>query len=523
MRFYATEELSANQALSPEGFLICYNVPVARVGTQLYAKDEVPVDANADGIIRIERDPDEVFKAESIASYAGKPLVDEHPTEDDMGVKVTPENWQKFVRGVVLNPRRGDGIQFNNDFIYADFTIYDPEAIAAVRDGKREVSVGYDADYEQLEPGHGRQKDIICNHVALVDKGRCGPRCAIGDQAMSNRLNKFRASLRRFGVRDEAGVLNAVAELEKEPEALGEVITDAMEAGLLDGGRKVERDDGKHHIEINLHGMGGKEPMRDAVEEPVPAAGAAGGGEAAPAWAQSLMQRLGAIEQTLVMLAQAEEDEVEEEEPAGGGGPSMAEEEEPTGDEDLSLGPHGDMDVREAYTNKGAAVPSLPKGEGGTADRRAPRRAAVGDSTSLRLPFNDMVSRAEILAPGITFPTFDTGAPARFTSDAMCSFRRQTLHKAWGENPAAKEVIGGLLAQTGAKADFLDKRMTCDSIAALFGGASQVLRDRTSHRIASTRTGSQGGANNGTKAAASPADINARNASYWKDRGGAAA
>ena len=40
---------------------------------------------------------------------------------------------------------------------------------------------GYNAFYEQTAPGLGRQKDIHCNHVALVDEGRCGKRCAIMD------------------------------------------------------------------------------------------------------------------------------------------------------------------------------------------------------------------------------------------------------------------------------------------------------------------------------------------------------
>lgn len=49
----------------------------------------------------------------------------------------------------------------------------------------REVSCGYDADYEQLAVGRGRQMNIVGNHVALVERGRCGPRCAIGDSEVA--------------------------------------------------------------------------------------------------------------------------------------------------------------------------------------------------------------------------------------------------------------------------------------------------------------------------------------------------
>jgi len=45
----------------------------------------------------------------------------------------------------------------------------------------REVSCGYDAQYEQIEKGKGKQREIIGNHVALVTKGRAGNRCTIQD------------------------------------------------------------------------------------------------------------------------------------------------------------------------------------------------------------------------------------------------------------------------------------------------------------------------------------------------------
>jgi hypothetical protein len=55
------------------------------------------------------------------------------------------------------------------------------KGIELVKAGLREVSCGYDAQYEQIEKGKGRQRDIIGNHVALVTKGRAGSRCTIQD------------------------------------------------------------------------------------------------------------------------------------------------------------------------------------------------------------------------------------------------------------------------------------------------------------------------------------------------------
>lgn len=203
MSYFTTTILSAKQELTPEGFLLCRDVPIARTGVQLYAPGEVPVEAR-DGLIRIERLPEQVFDERTIASFEGKPITLDHPGED-----VTPDNWSKLAKGVVQNVRRGSGIE--DDLLLADFLITDKAAIKRVRDeGLREVSCGYDAGYEQIEPGRGKQTNIVGNHVALVDKGRCGSRCAIGDSLMKTKkkfLDRVRAA---FKSRDEAELEEAL-------------------------------------------------------------------------------------------------------------------------------------------------------------------------------------------------------------------------------------------------------------------------------------------------------------------------
>ena len=128
------------------------------------------------GWVSVERDPSEVFSPEALASMSGKPIVDDHP--DDM---IDPSNWSAHALGFVSNPRRGTGA--NSDCVVADLIFTTRSGIDLVRDGKRALSVGYNADYDQTQPGFARQKNIRANHVAIVSEGRCGPRCAIGDAA----------------------------------------------------------------------------------------------------------------------------------------------------------------------------------------------------------------------------------------------------------------------------------------------------------------------------------------------------
>lgn len=492
MQYYTTESLGTSQELTPEGFLLCKNVPVARTGSQLYARGEIPVPAGADGLIHITRDEGEVFHPITMASYQGKPVVDEHPFDG----KVTPMTWKERSVGVVLNPRRGDGMQFDNAFTYADLLITDKDAIEAVRNGKRQVSVGYDAEYETLGPGRGRQHNIIVNHVALVEKGRCGPRCAIGDSAMANRLTAFKDRIRRaVRTRDEAGVLNAVAELSKDPDLLGEVLSgdEAFDAGSFSGG------DEPRHVTINVHGAGaqaapGMRPSGDAPEgDPkgggMPAAPAAppGGGDLA-AQVQALMARMDQIEQVLAALAEGEEQEPWHGEGEGGG--------------------------EEGGAGYEPSPDNNNNGDQATVDSAQRVRATVGDSTSMRDGFQQMLSQAEILVPGIAFPTFDSAMPAKGTFDSMCAFKRKTLDAAKSTDrgkSVLEQVVGGRLPKS-----FNDRSVTCDHVGMVFNAASALVAQDNRGRAHSTRIGPGGQPNTFGKAPPSPAEINKRNSEYFQ-------
>jgi uncharacterized protein len=183
LEYYTSEALGPNRERTPEGFLICWDVPVARTGEMVYGPGEVPEELGVgqDGRIKIIRTPDEVFAPKSIASLNGKPVTDDHPPVD-----VDPNNWRFYTRGVVVNPRRGTD-EFKNCLI-ADMIIFDADTIRDIEMGKREVSCGYNPDYFPVQDeagnqirGRGEQGNIIYNHCALVVHGRCGEKCSIQD------------------------------------------------------------------------------------------------------------------------------------------------------------------------------------------------------------------------------------------------------------------------------------------------------------------------------------------------------
>lgn len=151
---------------------------VARTGIQLYAgyevgKPEIPV-------VRVHRAADEVFSTASMASFAHRPVTNDHPPE-----MVTADNWAKYAKGGTSAEIARDG-----EYIRVPLLISDASTIADVESGKRELSSGYVCDLEWTpgktangETFDASQRNIRANHVAIVDHGRAGSNVRIGDQA----------------------------------------------------------------------------------------------------------------------------------------------------------------------------------------------------------------------------------------------------------------------------------------------------------------------------------------------------
>ncbi|MFJ0303346.1 DUF2213 domain-containing protein [Acinetobacter baumannii] len=188
--FYTTGQLGRTRETTPEGYLLCRDVPLARIGKLLYGDGEVPVTADNSGLIIIERGEDVLFDPRTIASFEGKPVTNDHPKG-----WVTPENWKKLSNGTAHDVRRGE--DEDSDCLVADLLITDKDMIDAVMKGKVEISLGYDADYTEISVGKGIQTNIFGNHIALVKKGRCGSRCKIGDSFMPKQSKGWLESLRK--------------------------------------------------------------------------------------------------------------------------------------------------------------------------------------------------------------------------------------------------------------------------------------------------------------------------------------
>ena len=145
-----------------EGFLRGRAI-VTNIGVFSYLDDS--------GNVRRElRLPEEVFARESIESLKMKPITNTHPTE-----KVTSDNLDKYQKGFC-----GDSVEQDAFAMSVPITITDKETIKEIKEGKRSLSCGYEADIEYKSGNwmgvhyDAIQRNIRYNHIAIVDSGRAG-------------------------------------------------------------------------------------------------------------------------------------------------------------------------------------------------------------------------------------------------------------------------------------------------------------------------------------------------------------
>jgi hypothetical protein len=434
MNYYTLERIGPKQALTPEGFLLCSDVPVARTGQMIYGPGEVPVDPGMDGLIYVDRFPEDVFHPDTIASFNGKDVVDEHPEKD-----VAPHNWRELTAGVVLNVRRGEAT--NDDVLLADLLIKDPGAIAAVQSGKREVSCGYTAKYVDSTgylghavAGRAKQTDIRGNHIALVNAGRCGSRCSIGDSkpkltedCAMNWLEKLKAA---FAGKDEAAFNAALAEAPKE----GPI---SLTKDQLRTIATLVRDE-KHgdDCDCKMCKGEGKDKTMDSRMKRVE--------DAVDAIAKDVKE----------MKDEKSEKEKEEEE-----------EKKKTEDNTKILG-----ELEE----------EAPPGTNDAA------WAATKDSARLEDSFQETVALAEVIAPGVQFPTFDAKAAPAKTLDAVCKFRRTVMGLALAK-PEYRVFMDGVLK--GRTVDAL----TCGATRVAYRALGEFAKDANNRSSAAAASRTQDG------------------------------
>jgi hypothetical protein len=446
--FYAPGELGKTRSLTPEGFLLCEGVAIARTGTQVYSNVELPLEAGVDGRIVVERLPEEVFRKETMASFEGKPVTVEHPNEF-----VNPETWKKLAVGTIQNVRRGEGA--DDQLLMADLLITDKGAIEYVNRDLPELSCGYDSDYDQPGAGRGIQRNIIGNHVALVDRGRAGPRCAINDA--TDVLTDLITYTNEVKMKDRKTFLDQ----------LSKVLTafQANDKATLD--KLMVNDE-----EESMDSASMDSKIKDALDK------------AMKDWEDKK-----AMDAKKVEDAKKDEEEKKKAEDAK----KVEDEKKTTG---ITKEQHEYFEKKFAQDEKDTILsPETMK-----QNSEMLGRVWVGDSVSQTV--KEILSRAEILSPGISIPTTDS-----VNHKALKTFMYTALAKA-ATTDKGKSCIDPFLI--GRKLETLDGRETL----AVFNGAAELMRMSNNRAVLPGVVKTRDDFGN----AMTPDTINEANKKFWAER-----
>jgi len=156
---------------TPQGYLK-FDAVASRTGIFLYHQPD-------GSVRRAYRSPEEIFSADSLASFRMMPIINDH----EMGrtPKITADNVKQFQIGTIGENVRGEG-----NLLKLAGIIQDKSGVDAVDNGRRGLSLAYESN-DINEPGvtadgqeyDYRQTQIRGNHLAIVDRGRAGPIAAL--------------------------------------------------------------------------------------------------------------------------------------------------------------------------------------------------------------------------------------------------------------------------------------------------------------------------------------------------------
>lgn len=179
VNFIDAMDVSGVRRRESDGALLA-DARVARTGIQYYYGREVERDDEPGRVFRVYRSADQVFDKAAMASFAHRPVTNDHPPG-----AVAAENWHEYAAGTT-----GGDVARDGEYLRVPLMVSDGRAISDVEAGKVQLSAGYTCtlDWTPGETPDGEAYDaaqigITANHVAIVHRGRAGKEARIGDDA----------------------------------------------------------------------------------------------------------------------------------------------------------------------------------------------------------------------------------------------------------------------------------------------------------------------------------------------------
>lgn len=203
------------------GWLEVRGNPISKAGVYPYLGSEIkrepgqaPLDPNR--IYHVYRPAEELARDETIQSFKLLPFVDDHTV---LGVDGMPAE-RKGIQGTI-----GEQVYFDAPYLRGNLKVHSNAAMSLINSGKVELSPAYYCDWPEeggVFDGQAyqfTQRNIIGNHLALVQEGRTGPDVAVLDHKVVQD-SKIVVNDRNMKITLDSAELNS---MEFTPEQLAQI------------------------------------------------------------------------------------------------------------------------------------------------------------------------------------------------------------------------------------------------------------------------------------------------------------
>lgn len=152
------------------GYWFIAKNPISKVGVFDYLGSSISDECEPNKIYKVYRPAETLVESLPTWDNPPKPFINDHEMLGEGFAKID----DRPVQGVIYNPVYEDGT------LYADMAVYSEALKQQILDGKKELSLGYFCNFEKKSgqyndtPYDYVQTNMVGNHIALVDAGRCG-------------------------------------------------------------------------------------------------------------------------------------------------------------------------------------------------------------------------------------------------------------------------------------------------------------------------------------------------------------
>lgn len=203
------------------GFWIIKKNPISKEGVFPYLGHTISADCEPNKVYKVYRSGETLKASVPTWDNPPKPFIEDH---EMLGEGFTAVD-DRPVQGVISNPVYEDGV------LYADIAVYSESLKDAIESGKKELSLGYFCKYRKEEGVFDGeeydyvQEDMVGNHIALVEAGRCGSDVKVFDSRCTmDKLDIGVDDNLALKKNDECGNIELTEQTETKDEAMAKYV-----------------------------------------------------------------------------------------------------------------------------------------------------------------------------------------------------------------------------------------------------------------------------------------------------------